>query len=226
MTLRALTLSLALATPLAAQDCTEDAMIVFDGSGSMAEMGFNQLDEPRIVSARRAVAEAVPDIARQRRLGLVVYGPGGGDFCAGIDLRFPPIAEAGPRIVAAVNGLEPAGDTALTEAVTLAAKTLDHRNRPGAIVLVTDGKDTCGGTPCRRAVDLAAEARDLTIHVIGFKVRGAFFAWGSQGASDYTEAETNVRCMAEATGGLFLDTETAEELEAAFRRTLGCHLLF
>ncbi|MEM7644427.1 MAG: VWA domain-containing protein [Pseudomonadota bacterium] len=224
--LRALFLCTALATPLAAADCTEDAMLVFDGSGSMAEMGFNQLDEPRIFSARRAVAEAIPDIARLRRLGLVVYGPGSADYCAGIDLRFPPMAGAGGPIVDAVNALEPAGDTALTEAVALAAKTLDYRNRPGAIVLITDGKETCGGTPCQLAAQLAAEAQDLTIHVIGFQVRGAFFAWGSQGASDYTEAETAVRCMADTTGGLFLDAETAEELEAAFRRTLGCHLLF
>ncbi len=223
---RALVLCTALATPLAAQDCTEDAMIVFDGSGSMAEMGFNLLDEPRIVSARRAVAEAIPDIALHRRLGLIVYGPGGGDQCAGIDLRFPPMAGAGLRIVDAVDALQPAGDTALTAAVELAAQALDYRARPGAIVLVTDGKETCGGAPCRLAARLAAEAQDLTIHVIGFKVRGAFFAWQSEGASDYTEGETASRCLADLTGGLFLDTETTEELEAAFRRTLGCALLF
>ena len=51
-------LLLALSLPAAAsEDCTEDAMIVFDGSGSMAEMGFNQIDEPRIFSARRAVGQ-------------------------------------------------------------------------------------------------------------------------------------------------------------------------
>jgi Ca-activated chloride channel family protein len=32
----------------AQQTCTRDARVVFDGSGSMAEMGYNLMDEPRI----------------------------------------------------------------------------------------------------------------------------------------------------------------------------------
>ena len=43
---------------MATDDCAADAMIVFDGSGSMAEMGFNDIDEPRIFEARRAMADA------------------------------------------------------------------------------------------------------------------------------------------------------------------------
>ena len=58
------------------QDCLRDAVVVFDGSGSMAEMGFNLLEEPRIFEAREAVHAAVPKIAAVRRLGLIVYGPG------------------------------------------------------------------------------------------------------------------------------------------------------
>ena len=56
-------------------------MIVFDGSGSMAEMGFNDISEPRIFEARKAIADVTPDIARDRRLGLIVYGPNGIDEC-------------------------------------------------------------------------------------------------------------------------------------------------
>ncbi len=61
-------------TATATETCTSDAMIVFDGSGSMAEMGFNDINEPRIFEARQAMAEAIPQIAQTRRLGLVVYG--------------------------------------------------------------------------------------------------------------------------------------------------------
>mgnify|MGYP000063649411 CR=1 FL=1 len=42
------------------------------GSGSMAEMGFNLLNEPRILSARRAVRQVMPRLAAARRLGLPV----------------------------------------------------------------------------------------------------------------------------------------------------------
>lgn len=211
---------LALAASVAqARDCTDDAMIVFDGSGSMAEVGFNLFAEPRIFEARRAVGAVVPEVAAVRRLGLVVYGPGGSDACAGVDLRFRPVRDAAPRIVDAVDALQPEGDTALTAAVRLAAETLGG---PGEVVLVTDGKETCGGEPCR----LAAELRDgPVVHVIGFKVRGDFFEWKAPGA-EVVEVETVARCLADGTGGMYVAAETVEELTAALRRTLGCNLLF
>jgi Ca-activated chloride channel family protein len=205
-----------------AQTCSEDAMIVFDGSGSMAEMGFNDIDEPRIFDARRAVARTIPEIARNRRIGLLVYGPGSQDGCSGIDLRFPPIEDAAPRILSAVNTLQPAGETPLTAAVAKAVRTLNDMSAGGTIVLLTDGKETCGGQPCQLAAQVADEG--LTIHVIGFKVRGSYFSWESQ--SDYGQAETVSRCLADRTGGLYLNTETVEELIAAFRKTLGCNVLF
>ena len=33
--------------------CTDDAMLVFDASGSMAEMGYNAISSPRIFDARK-----------------------------------------------------------------------------------------------------------------------------------------------------------------------------
>lgn len=217
---------LGLATQSAASElCTEDAMIVFDGSGSMAETGFNQLGEPRIFEARRAVREAMPGIAEVRRLGLVVYGPGpGGEpgaSCKSVDIRFGPRWQAAEPIIAAVDTLAPAGDTPLTAAIRAAADVLDYQHRPGAIVLVTDGKETCGGAPCQLAAELAGGAVDLTVHVIGYKVRGDFFSWDSEG-TDYTEAESVARCLADRTGGHYVAAENVQELVAALRSTLGC----
>jgi Ca-activated chloride channel family protein len=209
------------ASTVHAQTCTEDAMIVFDGSGSMAEMGFNELDEPRIFEARRAVARAVPEIAAMRRLGLVIYGPGGADPCSGLELRFGPVTDAAPRIMGAVDALRPAGDTALTEAVRMAAGVL-RGDGGGAVVLVTDGKETCGGQPCALAAELAGEA--VTVHVIGFKVRPDSFDWAAR--DGLGEAETVARCLADRTGGEYVSAETVDELIAAFRETLGCKLLF
>ena len=60
-------------SPLYAQDCARDAMLVFDGSASMAELGL-QLDEPkRIDDARAALEDAMPLIAPIRRAGLITY---------------------------------------------------------------------------------------------------------------------------------------------------------
>lgn len=204
------------------QTCTQDAMLVFDGSGSMAEMGFNDIDEPRIFDARRAVAQSIPEIAQHRKIGLLIYGPGGADGCSGVDLRFAPVPNAAPRILQAVNALQPAGETPLSDAVLKAAETLTQTSGGGTIVLVTDGKETCEGKPCQLATAITGSG--VTVHVIGFKVRGSYFSWESK--SDYGHAETVSRCLADETGGLYLDTETVEELIAAFRKTLGCNALF
>ena len=219
--LAALALS-ALAVPaLAERSCTSDAMIVFDGSGSMAEMGFNQIDDPRIFDARRAMAAVIPEVAPTRRLGLLVYGPGGAGECSGIDLRFPPIKDSAGPILGAVNGLEPAGGTPLTEAVREASEVLGQEG--GEVVLVTDGKETCGGMTCQLATDLSGDG--VTVHVIGFRVRGEHFSWGSQGVTDYTDSDTGARCLAEATGGEYVRSETLDDLISALRITLGCNIM-
>lgn len=219
----ALGLSAALPAPglQASGQCTEDAMIVFDGSGSMSEVGFNQLDQPRIFEARQAMRQAMPAIAPFRQLGLIIYGPGSDAPCQNIDLRFPPMPAAAGAIIEAIEALEPGGETPLTEAVRQAAEVLDHSARSATVVLVTDGKETCGGAPCELAATLAADSADLTIHVIGFKVRSEYFSWDSQGdANRY--GFTVSRCLADRTGGTYVDTETVEELIAALRETLGC----
>ena len=58
--------------------CTEDAMIVFDASGSMS--GNQTLGIPnsraRIDEVRAALAQVLPRATKIRRVGLVTYGPG------------------------------------------------------------------------------------------------------------------------------------------------------
>lgn len=209
--------------PAAAQQtCTRDAMVVFDGSGSMAEMGFNLLDEPRIFDARRAVRRVMPQVAPARRLGLVTYGFGRRESCASVVVRFPPEPDAADRIIAEIDRLHPAGETPLTEAIAAAAQVLDYENKPGEIVLVTDGKETCGGSPCQLAADLAAGA-DMTVHVIGFRVRGEHFAWPDQPQDSYIEPVA--RCLADRTGGMYVSAETLDDLIGALRQTLGCQIL-
>ncbi len=208
----------------ASEDCTADAMIVFDGSGSMAEMGFNDLANPRILDAREAVRDAMPFIAPIRRVGLITYGPGVGESCANISLKFAPEPDAGARVTGEIDALEPSGETPLTDAVQEAARVLDFTNKAGMVVLVTDGKETCGGAPCQLAAALAADAHDLTVHVIGFKVRSDHFGWNSEVANG-AGATTVAECLADQTGGRYVPAETVEDLAEALEDTLGCRLI-
>lgn len=219
-------LAATLPTTLSATGCARDAMLVFDGSASMDELSFDISRKTRIVDARTALRDALPDITPFRRVGLLTYGPGSSaDSCANIDLRFGPRADAAADIVDEIDGLQPKGLTALAASVRAAADALDHRNRSGIVVLVTDGNETCGGRPCALGTALAQEAADLTVHVIGFQVVVDFFSWDNPEQVDVGAGNTVAKCLADRTGGLYVSTETVGELADALRATLGCALI-
>jgi Ca-activated chloride channel family protein len=195
--------------------CESDAMIVFDASGSMTGMGFGETTVTRIQQVRRALASVLPQVAPMRNLGLVVFGPGVRSQCHNIDLRLPPGPNSAARIMTEVNALQPYGQTPLTGAVAAAADALDFRDRPAVIVLLTDGEETCRGNPCALGQALKTMGAGVTVHVIGYMLNGTNVPAGGQ----------FVRCLSETTGGMFISTETTEELTAALQKTLGCPIL-
>ena len=208
----------AAAAPARPAGCARDAMLVVDGSASMGEVGHDATAPTRIAEARQALRDAMPDIAPYRRVGLLTYGPGGSDSCSGIDLHFAPRADAGDAVVAGLDALAPGGLTPLADSVAAAARVLDAA---GIVVLVTDGNETCGGTPCALGARLAAERPGLTVHVIGFRVVHDPFSWNSPEAQEF-DGQTVARCLPDATGGLFVSTQTGDELAEALRVTVGC----
>ncbi len=200
--------------------CTADAIVVFDGSASMAKKGPGTGDKTRIVLAREAMRRAMPEVELYRRLGLVIYGPGDQQkSCDNVDPRFPPIPDAAERIIAAVDTLDPDGNTPLTAAVNSAAEALNYTEEPGVVVLVTDGRETCGGSPCALGAELAARAADLTVHVIGFQLQP-----DSKGHPSFRPSNKIYKadCLADRTGGKTVTTETVAELVDALRETLAC----
>lgn len=219
----AMSLALAAQPGHATTSCLADAMIVFDGSGSMGEISL-EFERPRIADARDAVARAMPQIEQFRQIGLLIYGPGPRDGCANVDLRFAPTANAAEQVITEIDRLQPGGMTPIATSVQAAADALDYRTRPAAVVLVTDGNETCGGRPCALADALQTTAHDLTVHVVGFKVRFDFFSWDNpeQGSAGQ---DTVAKCLAEKTGGTYTSTETVDELVSALNETLGCALI-
>jgi Ca-activated chloride channel family protein len=205
-----------------AQGCPRDAMLVFDGSASMAEVGFDPTAPTRIEDARQALRLAMPQIAPVRRVGLLTYGPGPEGSCEGITLRFPPIPDAAEPVVGTIEGMEPLGLTPLTASVRAATEVL---GADGIVVLVTDGNETCGGRPCALGAELAGRAPGITVHVIGFRVEADPFAWDSPEAGVYSDGASVAKCLSDQTGGMYVATETVDELTEALQRTLGCALI-
>jgi Ca-activated chloride channel family protein len=213
--LQASTIAPAFAETRTLATCRDDAMIVFDASGSMAGTDLNSPPTPRIAKVRQALARVLPSVAATRNLGLIDYGPGPYNRCDNIELQFEPMPDAAGRIMAVVNRLVPAGRTPLTSAVEEAAKVLDFPDKSAVVVLLTDGEETCGGDPCGLARMLHTKGPHLTVHVIGYRAR------------DSTEVSgvLQSRCLAEETGGLYISAETTDELASAFQRALGCPIV-
>jgi Ca-activated chloride channel homolog len=225
MTFRFMALAMALAgafggaSALAAETekgpCSDDAMIVFDASGSMAGTVGLGIATPvtRIDVVREALGKVLPSATKFRRVGLISYGPGPYQQC-NVHLDLKPAPNAADRIMQVVNGLTPAGRTPLTAAVAQAADVLDYKIKPGLIVVVTDGEETCGGAPCDLGKSLHATARQLTVHVIGYRPKG--YSWTGE------QSIVDARCLADQTGGLYISVETEDDLVAALEKTLDC----
>ena len=82
------------------------------------------------------------------------------------------------------------------------------------VVLVTDGEETCGGAPCDLGKTLHANARQLTVHIIGYRPWG--YSWTGE------QSVVDARCLADQNGGLYISASTEDDLVAALEKTLDC----
>lgn len=200
------------------ESCIDDVMIVFDASGSMSgnvKLGI-ATTITRIDEVRAALGKVLPTAARYRRVGLITYGPGPYNQC-NVDLKLRPSQNAAQRIMQEVRALTPAGKTPLSAAVEQAAETLDFRDKPGVVVVLTDGEETCGGSPCDIGKQLHDVAAQLIVHVIAY--RASNFSWTGE------QSVLGIKCLAEENNGLYVNADTQDELISAFRETLSCPMI-
>ena len=103
-----------------------------------------------------------------------------------------------------LNSLNPKGMTPISQALRQAVDMVKDLAGPATLILVSDGKETCGGDPCWLVEHLRRTVFDFTLHVIGF---------------DVTQEETEqLECMARAGGGRYFSARSALELEMAVRQ--------
>ena len=102
----------------ASKPCSEDAMIVFDASGSMAGSLAEGIGAKirRIDEVRKALAQVLPNVAHFRRIGLVTFGPGPHQQC-NVELKLRPRTNTAKPIMEIVESLNPSSKTPLTQAV-------------------------------------------------------------------------------------------------------------
>lgn len=179
-------------------------VVILDGSGSM-----NTADAPgpRIDAAKAAVGRLVDEMADGTEVGLVTYGTQTSSApqeqstgCRDVSTLVGLGRLDRDGIHSALAGVKASGYTPIGLSLQRAAGLLPQGDRPQAVVLVSDGEDTCGVPPCEVAGQLKAQRPGLTISTVGFRTGDA--------ASD------QLGCIAAVTGGVFVTADNAAQLAA------------
>ncbi|MDT8896484.1 VWA domain-containing protein [Halomonas sp. I1] len=200
VTLRSTVLALAgwMAFAASVNAADESVMIVFDGSNSM----WGQIDgTAKIDIARNGMENLLGEWTESRKVGLMAYGHRRRGDCTDMETMVVPSEGTRAEILDRVGTVTPTGKTPLTSAVEQAATELSYIDTPATVVLISDGLESCERDPCALAETLENGGIGFTAHVVGF------------GLGD---ADTSaLSCVAEKTGGQYIEAGNAEELGQA-----------
>ena len=156
------------------QNKTTRILFVVDGSGSMKEQidGKRKFDIAKELLAH--VVDSLSTIAGRVEIGVRVFGhqsPRSEQNCKDSKLELNFGKHYGSEILSMMDGFTPQGFTPIAYSLQLAA--LDFPNDPNtrnAIILITDGVESCEGNPCE-IIELFQEKRiALKPYVIGLGV--------------------------------------------------------
>ena len=180
----------------------EAVYFIIDTSDSMndsvAVLGGGS--DSKISVAKRALGDLVTELAGSVDLGLRSYPDPFLNYCnEGLLLqRLGPTSAS--QIREEVNGLVARSGTPTAEALEAAAADIRSYGEPTTVVLLSDGLSGCAD-PCMAARNLSSST-DWSVITIGFDL-------GSEGSSE-------LRCIAQATGGQYVNASDGAELEALF----------
>ena len=177
-------------------------MFILDVSGSMAA----RLDGKRkIVLAKAAFNDMIGGLLGNTHAGLYVYGHHGDRDCAAHELKIPPAKLDAAAMTKAVSELQALkGATPLTAALAKSMEAIGNYKNPGqrTVVLLSDGKENCGGDPVAFAQEASSKLGGLIkIFVVGFDVK--------------EEERKQLEAVAKAGSGAYYDAANAKQLASA-----------
>ena len=182
--------------------------IVVDASRSM----WGRMDgEPKMSVAKNILQDVSYWFPQDLDLALRAYGstsPSTDNNCSDSTLLVPFGDQNREPIRQAIERLRPLGQTPIAFALNQAAGDFGTLESDRALVLVTDGIESCGGNPVQAARDLREQG--IMVHLIGFGL-------GNAGDED----TASLQAVANASGGRYVTAGSAEELKAALAQTVA-----
>lgn len=189
-------------------DSSGQLLVIFDSSGSMKEsLGT----ETKLAAAKRVMTTLLPSLPKDSAAGLMVFGHRSSE-CTDIELVEPIqtlIPESVGRMQATIGKLDARGWTPIAESLRRSISAFG--GKPGRIILVTDGEESCKGDVCAAAQAVRDSGIQLVVDIIGF---------------DLNDAErAALECITATTGGRYYDARDGAALgtamEAAARNALA-----
>lgn len=185
---------------------------ILDASGSMAGQVGGDI---KMEVARNAFTSAIAELDdTQAMTALRAYGFDDSvektpeASCPNTQLLTGFAAAQSDELIEAANGLSPYGYTPIAASLMAAGDDLseieaDHR----LIVLLSDGEETCGGDPVEAARELVERDLALSTFVVGFDLAA--------------EQASQMRAIAEAGGGRYLDAPDEQSLQEMMREMVN-----
>jgi len=150
-----------------------DLAIILDCSGSMGEKTRD--NQIKMDVAKRVVSELVHDIPSGLNVTFLIYGHDANLRCKAVKVVRPldPLDSVGrAMLINAIREFRPVGATPIATALGAAGSELAKGRGPAGLVLISDGKETCGGDPSAETARLVKELKlTFGVHVIGFDVQ-------------------------------------------------------
>lgn len=175
-------------------------LLVLDSSGSMLLDSGN--GQPKIDVAKSAMNSLIDSLPNRASVGLRVYGhrypnTDKANGCQDSELIAPVAALDKAAMKQAIGSFQAKGYTPISYSLEQGYNDLPAEGAR-TIVLVSDGEETCDRDPCEVAAQLKTKGVDLIIDTVGFQVDD--------------KARSQLRCIAEKTGGTYYDANNADEL--------------
>lgn len=163
--------------------------MILDASGSMLQ---RQGSERRIDIAKRTLQQLVSDtLPEGTPFALRVFGHREANSCR-TDLEIPlaPLVRAPTTAtIAAVQAMNLAR-TPIADSLSLTASDLREVTGERIIVLLTDGEETCDGSPDDVIARLRAQGHDIRVNIVGYAIddnelAATFARWAALGGGQY-----------------------------------------
>lgn len=195
------TRALAQDDPKAEEEAAPKVLVVHDWSNSM--WGAFADGTRKYEAGVTALSNALDDGFGGRDVGYRAYGHRQPGDCRDSELvtEFGALDTVRPAIVETLGKVRPTGKTPITYSLQEGLK--DFKGGPGDILLISDGIETCDADPCELMREWKASNVNIRVHVVGV------------GLDDMER--TAMSCIAEESGGIYLDAESSD----AFSDALG-----